>query len=94
MAFGFFALSGALTLLLSPAQIDAAMGGASVGDKGVIEPVHYSKHYERRRGLLKCYGHEHKEGCRRACGYWGDNEESRYEAWRWRFGAGGRPVEN
>lgn len=89
--FGFVALIGALT--------GAAVGdGPSVADssldKGVIELVHHSKRYGWHCGMSKSYDHEHKESCRRERGHWGDSEESRYGAWRPRFGAGGRPVEN
>ena len=94
-----FALIGALNFLLSPAQADAGVGvGASVADslldKGVIEPVHYSGRYGWHWGMWKSYGHEHKESCHRAHGYWGHSEEGRYGASRRRFGAGGRPIEN
>ena len=93
------ALIGALNLLLWSAQTDAGVGvGASVADsvlgEGVIEPVHYSRRYGWHCGMWKPYGHEHKESCHRARGFWGNSEEGRYGAWRRRFGAGGRPVEN
>src|SRR6476661_1571046 len=94
-----FALIGALNFLLSPAQTNAGVGvGASVAesllDKGVIEPVHYSRRYGWHWGMWKSYGHEHNQSCHRADGYWGHSEEGRYGASRRRFGAGGRPVEN
>jgi hypothetical protein len=94
-----FALIAALNFLLPPAQTDAGVRvGASVADslpyKGVIEPVHYSRRYGWHYGMWKSYGHEHKESCHRAGGYWNNSEESRCGAWRRRFGAGGRPVEN
>ena len=87
-----FALIGALNFLLSPAQADAGVGvGASVADslldKGVIEPVHYSRRFGWHCGMWRSYGHEHKESCHRARGFWGNSEEGRYGAWRRRFGA-------
>ena len=91
-------LIGALTCLAYSHQSNAAVGVApSVADslQGVVEPVHYSRRYGWHCGMWKSYGHEHKESCHRAGGYWGDREEGRYGAWRRRlFGAGGRPVEN
>ena len=93
-----FALIGALNLH-SPAQTDVGVGvGAGVADslldKGIIEPVHYSRRYGWHCGMWKALGHEHKESCHRAGSYWGHSEEGRYGVWRRRFGAGGRPVEN
>jgi hypothetical protein len=85
-----FALIAALNLLSSPAQTAGVAVGASVADslldKSVIEPVHYSRRYG-----WQCHGQGHKESCHRTGGY---REESRYGASPWRFGAGGRPVEN
>ena len=92
-----FAFIGSLNFLLSPSQPDRGVGveapvADSFLDKGVVEPVHYSKRYGWHCGMWKPYGHKHKESCHRASGY--HSEEGRYGAWRRRFGAGGRPVEN
>ena len=98
LRFGLVALIGALTsFLVPPNQANAATGsGPSVFDslveKGIIEFVHYSRRYGWHCGMWKPYGHKHKEGCHRASGY--HSEEGQYGAWRRRFGAGGRPVEN
>ena len=95
MKMAVFALMGALSLLFSPAQGDAAVGASVSGclrDKGVTETGAPQQTLALRH--VEVLWHEHKESCHRAGSYRGDSEESRYGAWRWRFGAGGRPVEN
>ena len=101
LRLGPVALIGALTLLASPSETNAAVGvGPFVADsllpESLVEPVHYSRRYGWHCGMRN-YDHEHRETCQRMRerGYWGSSEGSQYGAWRRRlFGAGGRPVEN
>ena len=101
LRFGFVAVLGAVTFLISSTQTDAAVGvvsfvADSVLERSVVEPVHYSGRHGWHWGIRN-YDHEHRETCTRTRegGYWGDSDASRYKAWRRRlFGAGGRPVED
>ena len=72
LRFGLHAVTGALTFLVAPSQINAAVEiGSSVAesliDKGFIEPVHYSSRYGWHCGMRN-YGHEHRKSCQRAYG--------------------------
>ena len=99
--FGFLLLIRAQTFVVFPGELDATVAvGLSVtdslGDTGVVEPVHYSRRYGWHYGMRN-YSQEHRDTCQRTRedGYWGGGEVNLCGALRRRlFGAGGRPVEN
>jgi hypothetical protein len=95
LRFGFVAVLGAVTFLISSTQTDAAVGvvafvADSVLERSVVEPVHY----RRRHGWhceMRSYNHEHRKTFQRMREgvYWDDSSRTRYESFRRRsFGAG------